>query len=381
MKPIFSIIIAVYNNEKYIVAAVESVLQQNIDDIEIIIVDDGSTDRTPEIIDKLALKYRNIKVIHQKNSWIYASFNRGIKEATGKYVYILNSDDKFAPGALIKIRNAIEKYNNPDVVWTKVTLCKSDENQNIYEKKDIRPLIDKEYYWGNGQSNENWGVLITSDLMLEQANAYKRELIQKHLFRNDVYGADHLFNLELIKDIKSFVIIPDEIYLFHQYDNCSNASLGKFYGYEHTMFNEFYTKGLEVLELCNIKTENNISFIINRRKRNYSIEMKNNFKYGKDRLEKKLKEILENSIDDIILEVFDDREELDARILSALRMQLVEEPLDKNSEYYFMYEMLNSLLRYEKEDDDYKKIHDAVYNIKNPFHVGEIFYNRLISSR
>lgn len=381
MSPFFSIIIAVYNNEKYVVQAVESVINQNINDIEIIIIDDGSTDRTPEIVDELELKYENIRVIHQENSWIYASFNRGIGEAKGEYIYILNSDDKLAPNALLTIKETIENYNYPDVIWTKVAVCKCDMEQNIIDKTDARPLIDKVYVWAGEENKEVWEKLITSDIMIDQANAYKRDVMQRHKFRNDVYGADHLFNLEFAKDINSFVIIPNEIYLFHQYENSMNASLGKYYGYEHEMYNEFYIKGLELLEIKNVKTKANIDFLENRRRSNFSAEIKSNLRYGRESLEEKVEYIFCRSIDKIILKLFKDREELESRILSAIRYKFVEEVLDKESDYYFVYPLLDSLLRYEKDDDDFKAIEDAVNNKNNPHNIGKTFYRKLMANR
>lgn len=93
--PLISIITAVYNNERYIRNVAESVLNQDFKDIEYIIVDDGSTDKTPQIIDEIASKDARVKVIHQKNQWIFASYNNGVKAASGKYFYIINSDDLF----------------------------------------------------------------------------------------------------------------------------------------------------------------------------------------------------------------------------------------------------------------------------------------------
>lgn len=128
--PLISIITPVYNNEKYVCSAVESVLAQGIDDIEYIIVDDGSTDNTARVVDELAEKNDKIKGIHQDNQWIYASFNNGIKYTKGKYIYILNSDDKLAPGALKNLTEIVSKYS-PDVIWTPVMVHECDSNQII----------------------------------------------------------------------------------------------------------------------------------------------------------------------------------------------------------------------------------------------------------
>ena len=87
---LFSIIMPVYNNEKYFPLAVKSIITQNYSDWELIIIDDGSTDHTSIIADKIVDTDPRIKVIHQNNQWIYASFNRGVKEAKGDYIYIVN---------------------------------------------------------------------------------------------------------------------------------------------------------------------------------------------------------------------------------------------------------------------------------------------------
>ena len=96
---LISIIISAYNNERYVLSAVNSVMSQKVDNIEVILVDDGSTDQTPQILDRLADEYQNVHVIHQENR-IYASFNNGIKRAVGEYIYILNSDTRLNENSL-----------------------------------------------------------------------------------------------------------------------------------------------------------------------------------------------------------------------------------------------------------------------------------------
>ena len=91
-EPIISVIIPVYNKINYFSAAVKSVTNQmlnNENDVEIIIIDDGSTDGSSKLADDLANKDKRIRVFHQENQWIYASFNNGVKQAKGKYIYIL----------------------------------------------------------------------------------------------------------------------------------------------------------------------------------------------------------------------------------------------------------------------------------------------------
>ena len=83
----------VYNDEEYVSGAIKSILDQTLNDIEIICVDDGSTDGSGQILDDFAEKYDFIKVIHQENQGAAACRNKAILEATGQYITFLDSDD------------------------------------------------------------------------------------------------------------------------------------------------------------------------------------------------------------------------------------------------------------------------------------------------
>ena len=91
--PLISLIIPVYNVEKYLKNCVDSVIKQNYEDMEIILVDDGSKDNSPRICDEYSEKYDFINVIHQKNGGASVARNTGIDAATGKYLMFIDSDD------------------------------------------------------------------------------------------------------------------------------------------------------------------------------------------------------------------------------------------------------------------------------------------------
>ena len=185
----------VYNNEKYFPLAVKSILEQDYENFELIIIEDGSTDNTPELADKIAAFDKRIRVIHQKNQWIYASFNNGIKAAKGDYIYIVNSDDKLMPGALLLMAKKAEAFQ-PDIIWTKVVANVCDSEQRIieYDKFRLDGKVTQEKYYGNAKEVQKaWPYFISSSLAYNQANLYRREVMQGQLFRNDVYGADVLY--------------------------------------------------------------------------------------------------------------------------------------------------------------------------------------------
>ena len=86
-----SVIVPVYNVEKYLSRCIESIINQTIKDIEIILVDDGSPDQSPQICDEYALKDGRIRVIHKKNGGLASARNAGMKIARGDYIFFVDS--------------------------------------------------------------------------------------------------------------------------------------------------------------------------------------------------------------------------------------------------------------------------------------------------
>ena len=95
--PKISVIIPVYNVEKYLHRCVDSILNQSLQDFEIILVNDGSTDSSPEICDQYAQQDNRIRVIHKKNARVAAARNDGIKAAKGEFISLIDSDDWIEP--------------------------------------------------------------------------------------------------------------------------------------------------------------------------------------------------------------------------------------------------------------------------------------------
>ncbi len=114
---LISVVVPCYNVEKYLEKCVESIINQTYQNLEIILVDDGATDRTPELCDKLALIDSRIKVIHKSNCGVSEARNTGIESANGKYITFFDSDDWVEPDT---IKFAFEKMtdNNFDfIIW------------------------------------------------------------------------------------------------------------------------------------------------------------------------------------------------------------------------------------------------------------------------
>lgn len=130
-----SIIIPAYNVEQYIKVSVESIFQQGLDEttFEVIIVNDGSTDGTPNIINSLATKYNNIRVLNQANGGLSVSRNNGLQMAKGEYVIFIDSDDMYLPNSLSKVLECAI-YHKADFVkgqLVKLTDRQIEEEENL----------------------------------------------------------------------------------------------------------------------------------------------------------------------------------------------------------------------------------------------------------
>lgn len=108
----FSIIVPVYNIEKFINKCVESIQEQNFKDCEVILVDDGSIDKSAAICDELEKRYSNISVIHKANGGLSDARNAGIKVAKGKYILFIDGDDYIGKDSLFEIDRNIKKSNS-----------------------------------------------------------------------------------------------------------------------------------------------------------------------------------------------------------------------------------------------------------------------------
>ena len=116
MGPLISVIIPVYNREKLIVDALESVLNQPCRSLEIIVVDDGSSDRSAEVCKRYQARDPRIKIFQKENGGVSSARNYGIKHATGRYVAFLDSDDAWVPGAMTSALCKYVEESDADII-------------------------------------------------------------------------------------------------------------------------------------------------------------------------------------------------------------------------------------------------------------------------
>ena len=138
--PFFSIIMPVYNTEKYIRDSIESILEQDFNDWELIIIDDGSLDKAGEIADEY--KSDKIKVIHKENGGVLMARQMAIGYARGEYILFIDSDDYFLNGALGHIYSILENNKCEMLIFDYIRVSSHVNRREIIE--DGSPSIIRE---------------------------------------------------------------------------------------------------------------------------------------------------------------------------------------------------------------------------------------------
>ncbi len=143
---LLSIIIPAYNVEKYIVGCLDSCLAQDIEDMEVIVVDDGSTDRTTALLQQYASQHGNVRVVSQSNQGQSVARNRAIEMAQGEYIYMVDADDKMMEGRVLPIETM--RSGKYDIIGLQVMYQLEDGSQRPWSHQMERWPFDREYASG-----------------------------------------------------------------------------------------------------------------------------------------------------------------------------------------------------------------------------------------
>lgn len=222
MKPFFSIIIPVYNTEKYLSKCINSVLHQTNTDYEIIIIDDGSTDQSPIILDKYSEEYKNIKVIHQNNKGLGLARNTGLLNASGEYVVFLDSDDYLENNCLnilfkkAKVIKADIIIFNMRKVSEKTHLILEESFLNLKDEViDLKEMnlntYFKNYFFPYIHGHEACNKIYRLEF-LKNNNLYFED-------NNIICSEDLLFNLKLLPHVTKICSINKSLYNYLQREN------------------------------------------------------------------------------------------------------------------------------------------------------------------
>lgn len=221
MSPKISVIVPIYNVEKYLERCIQSILNQTLNDIEIILVNDGSPDNSSVICDAYAKKYRNIKVIHKKNQGLGYARNSGLDIASGEFVAFVDSDDTIHPDMYSHMYNMAINYGL-DATYCGIV--------RIPDNKTLVPFVETEenlFFQNENVQNEFLINMIgsppyyTSDVMYQMSSCraiYSNNIIKmnniRFLSERDILSEDIVFNIDFLTKSTKVLLMPNGYYYY-----------------------------------------------------------------------------------------------------------------------------------------------------------------------
>lgn len=257
----FSIIIPVYNMEKTLEKCVESVLKQNFNDYEIILINDGSSDDSDELCDFYKNKRRNIKVMHKNNEGLSMARNDGMKIADGEYIVFLDSDDWIGSGMLNDL-NRVICDKSPDAICYDFSVSDGihEFNKNKYQYIELTDTCIS----GEEALKRIWNFKLQCYSCMY---CFKKSKLEDIEFMPGVYFEDILFTHKAFSHFQKIYLLNKKYYIYYQNETgiTHNYSIKKavdIFNHLEIIENELnsYIKLYEK-EFCNYKL-NLISFIL-----------------------------------------------------------------------------------------------------------------------
>lgn len=183
-----SIVIPVYNVEKYLRLCLDSVRAQQFTDFEAILVDDGSGDGSPAICDEYVKKDSRFRVIHKENGGLSNARNTGVKEACGDYVFFMDSDDCIHPLLLLKLTELAEQYH---AALVQTDIEQVPENFSEYEKEiesdfTVYQFDTMEAFYNIDKDNQKLARDIRLITLVAWSKLYRRDLVEKIAFPEEI---------------------------------------------------------------------------------------------------------------------------------------------------------------------------------------------------
>ena len=243
MSELISVIVPVFRTEKYIARCLKSILAQTYTDIEIIVVDDGTDDKSGEMADAFAKNEPKIRVIHKQNGGLSSARNRGIEEAAGTLISFVDSDDFIAPDFLEVLYSNLTE-NDCDI-------AKVEYEEVIFDEPQERKATGETKVFSGLQVEKAF-----LDLNIDSACdiLYKRSLIGDTRFPEGKTSEDIPFNFEIFRKAGKFVNIPVVKYFYyHNPESISNGPLDKnmlnYVAFRKMIYEHYKTGANDELEL------------------------------------------------------------------------------------------------------------------------------------
>lgn len=215
VKPFLSIIVPVYNVEHFLGRCLDSLSKQTMQEIEVLMVNDGSTDGSREIAAAYALRDNRFRLIDQDNQGLSGARNKGLGAASGEYVAFVDSDDWVAPD-MFAVMYAEAERSQADICACDYALAYEDRSEPDMLKLDRTRIEIEEYGLDRLWNSKKYAVVVWNKI-------YRRSIIAAHRLNfesnRNVFSEDVLFNLFFLRHAKVFASVPDTFYYYFQRPN------------------------------------------------------------------------------------------------------------------------------------------------------------------
>ncbi len=206
-EPLISIIVPIYNVEKYLNRCIESIVNQTYKNLEIILVDDGSPDNCPQICDEWKKKNNRIKVIHKKNGGLSDARNAGLDIAQGEYIAFVDSDDWILPNMYQKLMKVM-KDTNSDIVQCNYERVLDDDCREIMNNNNPKVIsFDAHDALKNLIEENNLNQMVWNKL-------FKKELFENLLFEVGMLNEDDFITYQLFSKANKISYVDSKEYCY-----------------------------------------------------------------------------------------------------------------------------------------------------------------------
>lgn len=218
--PYLSIIVPVYNVELYLEQCIKSILKQNYQDFELILIDDGSTDASGKICDYYKSRDNRIIVLHTVNQGVSSARNKGLQIARGKWCSFIDSDDYISEDFFINLFEPLNADDEIDFVHGGYTNCNAD---------GIIISIEQQY---ESIINSNKSFLLDNSRGLLPSKLFRKSIIDKRqlkFYENVKIAEDQIFTIEYLTDIKKYAFVRERGYIYRRHSMSATKSLKRNY--------------------------------------------------------------------------------------------------------------------------------------------------------
>mgnify|MGYP002626230081 CR=1 FL=1 len=233
-EPLISVLVTVYNVEKYLNKCVESIINQTYKNLEIILIDDGSTDSSPKICDEYAQKDSRIKVIHKKNAGVFAAKNSALDISTGDFIGFVDSDDYIKPEMYSRLYELLNNNNADMVICGFFDINEDGSTVNCYEgvsdpDKYINP--DKQELISQYEAFKRMDKPIA--LVVTWSKLYKAEIFKNFRFEGGLIHEDTLALHRIINECQRIFFTPEKLYFHVNRAGSLTNEINKYFNSRH----------------------------------------------------------------------------------------------------------------------------------------------------